>query len=152
MDTSYIIRGAKIEDLPQLIELVAAHTAYEKWEGYRREGKQVALQQLMFANDPKIQCLVVEERGQLTGYTAFSKQYSMWEAMAYYYMDCLYLDASSRGKGIGAALILKIKAIADKDGCKLIQWQTPSFNVRAIRFYQRIGATSREKQRFYLRW
>lgn len=152
MQSSHIIRLAKSEDLPQLIDLVAAHAAYEKWDDFRKEGKQAALEQLMFGAIPHIQCLVVEENGKLTGYTAFSKQYSMWEAMPYYYMDCLYLDSATRGKGIGAQLMLKIKEIAHNDGCNLIQWQTPSFNVRAINFYKRMGAVGKKKERFYLRW
>lgn len=152
MAISYIIRMVKKEDLPQLIELMAAHAAYEKWEDFTKEGKQEALAPLMFGTIPHIQCLVVEEKGRLTGYSAFSKQYSMWEAMSYYYMDCLYLDGASRGKGIGAALVLKIKEIANEDGCNLLQWQTPAFNVRAIKFYKRMGAVSVKKERFYLRW
>ncbi|MBL4707385.1 MAG: hypothetical protein JKY48_02970 [Flavobacteriales bacterium] len=34
-------------------------------------------------------------------------------------------------------------------GASLIQWQTPDFNVDAIRFYKRRGATSKLKGRFF---
>ena len=148
----HIIRMASVEDLGQIQELVEAHAVYEGWNDFVKEGKIAAWRALMFGETPHIYCLVVEEGGRLTGYSAFSKQYSMWEAMAYYYMDCLYLDEASRGKGIGFELMKRIKAMAHKDGCRLIQWQTPRSNVRAINFYKRIGAESFEKERFYWRW
>jgi hypothetical protein len=31
-----------------------------------------------------------------------------------------------------------------------VQWQTPAWNEGAIRFYDRIGAVSKEKLRFFL--
>lgn len=35
-------------------------------------------------------------------------------------------------------------------GCEGIQWQTPIFNTRAMKFYERHGATANDKRRFYL--
>ncbi len=35
-------------------------------------------------------------------------------------------------------------------GCEGIQWQTPIFNTRAMKFYERLGATANDKRRFYL--
>jgi hypothetical protein len=32
----------------------------------------------------------------------------------------------------------------------MLQWQTPVFNEKAIRFYHRMGATSKDKVRFFL--
>ena len=34
--------------------------------------------------------------------------------------------------------------------CSHIQWQTPEFNKRAIKFYDRIGAQSKSKMRYFL--
>ena len=39
---------------------------------------------------------------------------------------------------------------AQKLECVLIQWQTPDFNKRAMKFYNRIGAKSKNKERFFL--
>lgn len=44
----------------------------------------------------------------------------------------------------------KIKEEAQKLGCAMIQWQTPEFNKRAIKFYKRIGAVGKSKERFFL--
>ena len=75
---------------------------------------------------------------------------SYWDAGEYIYMDCLFIKESARSLGIGEKLVRKIQKEGEALGCNLIQWQTPDFNVRAIKFYNRIGATSKSKERFFL--
>ena len=60
-------------------------------------------------------------------------------------MDCLYLREEVRGMGWGTKFIDVIK----KDGLS-IQWQTPISNLRAIEFYNKIGAVSTAKERYKL--
>jgi hypothetical protein len=43
-----------------------------------------------------------------------------------------------------------LRDIAREKNCVNIQWQTPVFNKRAIKFYNRIGATGKDKVRFTL--
>ncbi len=79
------------------------------------------------------------------------KQFSTWDAEHYIYMDCLFLNENWRGFSLGEKLVDIIKEEARKLGCSLIQWQTPDFNIRAIKFYNRIGATYKTKERFFLK-
>ncbi|MEP5913610.1 MAG: GNAT family N-acetyltransferase, partial [Flavobacteriaceae bacterium] len=79
------------------------------------------------------------------------KQFSTWDSDFYIYMDCLFMTEESRGFGIGEKLINKIKLEGVKNQCTHIQWQTPDFNKRAIKFYNRIGAESKSKERFFLK-
>jgi GNAT superfamily N-acetyltransferase len=65
-------------------------------------------------------------------------------------MDCLYLIDSCRGIGIGKLLFDRIKEESKKLDIKEIQWQTPNFNTRAIKFYDRTGAHSKSKERYFL--
>ena len=104
----------------------------------------------LFSTNPKLYCLVVEKNNKLIGYATYTIQYATWDACEYIYMDCLFMNADARGFGLGEKLVRRIQEEGRKLGCKLIQWQTPDFNVRAIKFYKRIGATSKEKERFFL--
>lgn len=143
------IRFTKKEDINQLIDLCEAHAHYEQCE-YDRTNKAKKLSNDLFAGNPKLFCLVVKKEEKLIGYATYMKQYSTWDADEYIYMDCLFMDESARGLGLGEQLVRRIQAEGKKLGCTLVQWQTPEFNVRAIKFYKRIGATSKDKERFFL--
>ena len=143
------IRFAKPDDIHQIIDLCDAHAVYEKCE-YSKDNKANQLADDLFSETTKLHCLVAENSDKLIGYATYMKQYSTWDANEYIYMDCLYLKEVARGAGIGEKMIRKIQEEGKKLGCNLIQWQTPDFNVRAIKFYKKIGATSKNKKRFFL--
>ncbi|MBK6266073.1 GNAT family N-acetyltransferase [Marivirga sp. S37H4] len=146
---NFTIRFVKQGDLIPLIDLCEAHAEYEK-ASFDKFGKAEKLGQYLFGDTPALYCLVVEKDHQLIGYATYIKQFSTWDASFYIYMDCLFMNDTSRGMGLGEKLVDKIKEEAKKLGCDLIQWQTPDFNTRAIKFYKRIGAVSKPKERFFL--
>ena len=90
----------------------------------------------------------MEENEEIVGYSTFIKQFSTWDASYYVYLDCLYLKEKLRGKGVGFKLMNLIREYAIEQNCSVIQWQTPVFNKSAIRFYNKIGAKSKVKERF----
>ena len=144
-----MIRTARPEDIEIILELCEEHANYER-AVYSREDKKEKLATALFSPSPKLYCLLAEVEGKVVGYATYMIQYSTWDATEYIYMDCLYLKKESRGHGLGEKLIDKIKEEAFKHNCDLIQWQTPDFNLRAIKFYKRIGASSKAKKRFFL--
>lgn len=145
----YRIRICEERDLPVLIDLCAKHAAYEKAD-YDSQDKEILLKAALFAEKPSLYCLLVEVDGNVVGYASYTFDYSTWSAAYFLYLDCIYLDERYRGYGIGEAMILQIKEIANVKGCCNVQWQTPVFNERAIKFYKRIGANSKDKIRFTL--
>ncbi|MEL6251485.1 MAG: GNAT family N-acetyltransferase [Bacteroidota bacterium] len=114
-----------------------------------RKGKKETLEKALFANPPLLHSLVLADEKRLYGYTTFAKQYSTWDAFHYLYIDCLFLSEKTRGQGWGQKLMEEVKQAAKEMGCRLIQWQTPVSNINAIRFYNRIGAKSLDKKRFF---
>ena len=145
----YQIKAPDKDKIEDVVDLCAAHAKFEKSE-YQRENKAERLVNDLWGDVPKLYCLVAEINDRYVGYITWMKQYSTWDAKEYLYMDCLYLDSASRGKGIGEALVDAMKAFGRKENIELVQWQTPDFNVRAIKFYKRIGAYSLSKERFFL--
>lgn len=143
------IRFALPSDVPQLIELCRLHATYEK-AGYEKNGKARRLKNDLFNEYPKMYCLVVESNNVLVGYATYMAQYATWDAREYIYMDCLFIKEFARGMGLGEKLVRKIEIEGKKLDCSSIQWQTPDFNTRAIKFYKRIGANSKSKERFFL--
>lgn len=144
------IRFAKEADIEQIIDLCTAHAAYEK-ALYNKEGKAHLLLDYLFRQQEVLTCLVVLDQSDIVGYATCMKQFSTWEAEYYLYLDCLFLKEGIRGQGIGQQLMRKIKELAMQKKCSWIEWQTPSFNDKAIHFYKKIGARSASKERFFWR-
>lgn len=151
----YTIRPVAATDLPELVRLCAAHAEYEK-ATYNPRGKAERLGELLFSPTPRLHCIVAATLApkssavELVGYTTWSQEVSTWEAATYAHMDCLYLDPTTRGQGLGRLLVQQLARDALTAGCQQVQWQTPAFNQRAIPFYERLGAASKEKVRFFL--
>lgn len=148
MSLVYSIRFIEQEDIPDLISLCEAHAEYER-EEYDPVGKAEPLIEALFSQPPKFYCKVIEHDQQLKGFISYMEQYSTWGATSYMYMDCLFLTDEIRGMGIGKQLMIEMKKHAKELGIELMQWQTPSFNERAIRFYHRMGSGSKPKERFF---
>ena len=145
----YEIRFVIKSDLLQLVDLCAAHAQYEH-APYDKSGKVEQLGKDLFCALPKLQCLIVASDDELTGFATYMKQYATWDAGEYIYLDCLFLKPAARGQGLGELLVERLKQETANMGLRLIQWQTPEFNAGAIKFYKRIGATSKSKERFFL--
>lgn len=145
----YSIRNCEPSDLPKLVVLCQKHAEYEKAD-FSPEGKQESLQKALFDAQPKLYCLVVATKETIVGYISYTFDYSTWDAATFIYMDCLFLEEQARSFGIGEVLIDKLKQIGIENNCINIQWQTPEFNERAIKFYNRIGANGKDKVRFTL--
>lgn len=145
----YTIRPALPKDIDEIINLSAEHAEYERAE-YNRSYKKEKLNSYLFSKPPRFFCLIAENESGILGYAAYMPEFSVWDAELYMHMDCLYLRPHARGFGIGEAIIKEISKDCKKHQCGIMQWHTPTFNERAIQFYNRIGATSKQKTRFYL--
>ena len=141
------IRPVQPEDLSVLVELCRKHAEYEQ-ASFDPTNKEYLLAKELFAENPKLFCMVVESNQQLVGYASYTFDYSTWDAGMFLYLDCLYLETECRGLGIGEEIMQKLKEIAQQNNCVNIQWQTPDFNTRAIKFYERVGGIGNNKVRF----
>lgn len=146
---NYQIRKAKKEDITEIINLCAEHAEYEKIP-FESKGKDSKLAEALFTTNPPCYCLIAENEIGILGYATYTFDFSTWDADYYVHMDCLFLRPLARNHGIGEALMKTIAQEAKSRNCNIMQWHTPPFNERAIKFYYRIGAISREKTRFYL--
>lgn len=147
---NYQIRKAIASDINEIILLCAEHAEYEQ-ANYSAEGKAEKLAAFLFGEKPRLFCLIAEIEGKIVGYSTYMLEFSTWDAGFYVHLDCLFLREFARGFGIGEALMKEVAAQAKAHDCEIIQWQTPVFNEKAIKFYYRIGGTSKEKIRFYLK-
>ncbi|MGW0601910.1 N-acetyltransferase family protein [Streptomyces sp. NPDC002776] len=145
------VRHARPADLPGIAALAAEHAAYEKAVEPPADLPQ-RLEKLLFgqADPPRLSVFVAELGDDLVGYASCAPEVSTWDGDEYLHMDCLFLRSGHRGLGIGPMLMAAVVADARTRGLDRIQWQTPSWNTDAIRFYDRLGARATEKLRYSL--
>lgn len=143
----YLIRDFHEDDIHDLIRLCAKHAVHEQCE-YDATGKSDLLRDALLSTSPSITCWIVEIKNIVVGYATFTFDFSTWSAHRFLHLDCIYLEESCRGFGIGESIMKKIIEVAKAEDCVNVQWQTPVFNEKAIRFYKRLGATGLSKKRF----
>jgi GNAT superfamily N-acetyltransferase len=141
------IRKAIPSDLAELIELCAAHAAFER-SSFNSIGLQQRLSTTLFKQTPRAFVFVAECDLKLVGYASCSIEFSTWEGREFLHMDCLFVNENSRGKGLGRKLVEVIFGKAKRQDISEVQWQTPDWNENAIKFYRSLGATCSLKARF----
>ncbi|MDH6521269.1 GNAT superfamily N-acetyltransferase [Streptomyces sp. SAI-135] len=146
-----LVRQAVRADLPAVAELAARHAEYERAAPPPRDLPDRLAALLFDTPAPRLRCLVAElPDGTLAGYATCAPELSTWEGREYLHMDCLFLLPGHRGLGLGVLLMDAVVAEARTLGLEEVQWQTPTWNDGAMRFYDRLGARPRQKVRYSL--
>ncbi len=93
------------------------------------------------ALDPQnpIGCLVAEENGRLVGFINYVIHPRTWSTRDTCYMEDLYVEAASRGRGVARALCAALKALCVEKGLSRIYWNTEESNATARKLYDKIG-------------
>jgi GNAT superfamily N-acetyltransferase len=141
------IRPAGPDDLSSIVALCAAHAAYER-ATLSVDGLHDRLAAALFGDPPRVWCLVAEIDARIEAYATLTREYSTWRGAEYLHVDCVYVSAERRGRGLGRALMEAAALHASRAGTTHVEWQTPGWNEPARRFYERLGAAPSAKVRF----
>ncbi len=142
------VRAAVARDAAALAPLCADHAAYERLP-YRAVGHTDRLHAALTSGQLHA-WLLLGQSGSAVGYASATLDFSTLSGQGFAHMDCLYLAPAARGQGGGQMLVQAVLAFARAQGCSTLQWQTPDWNVDAMRFYARLGARASSKQRYTL--
>jgi GNAT superfamily N-acetyltransferase len=145
----YSVCTVRPADLPSLIVLCAEHARYER-ASYDPSTKLGLLKDAIFTHPARLFAWMAWKDGVPVGYATATVEFSTWAACNYLHMDCLFVEEQARGQAVGAKLLHVVKEKARVLGLRELQWQTPDWNLDAMRFYARHGASAKSKQRFIL--
>ena len=95
----------------------------------------------LFGPRPVAEALVVDSGEQVVGFALFFTNFSTFLAKPGLYLEDLFVEPELRGRGIGQALLTRLAELAAERGCGRFEWSVLDWNVNAIRFYERMGAT-----------
>jgi GNAT superfamily N-acetyltransferase len=142
-----MIRQARTTDCSDLLALIAEHAAFERSAATLVRSDLLGI---LSGETGPVHLIVAAVQGQLLGYAAVTFDFSLWRARRWAHLDCLFVSAASRGQSIGTKLLGRAVTLARQTGADRIEWQTPAWNERAIRFYERQAAVPEHKIRFGL--
>lgn len=130
------IRKADEPDFPAIISLIKEFSVFQKTP----EKVTITMEQMI--HDKNIfQCLVAETDDKIiTGFATFFFTYYSWTGKGLY-LDDLYVKEDFRKQAIGKKLLDHIVAVAKNQQCKNVRWRVSKWNLNAIEFYKKMGAS-----------
>jgi GNAT superfamily N-acetyltransferase len=86
-----------------------------------------------------VHALVAERSGELIGFTHYLFQRSTWLLNSQCYLQDLYVEETTRGGGLGRALIAAVVDAARQAGATRVYWNTHETNAVAQRLYDSVA-------------
>ena len=144
MTSALTVRSVAREDFAQWLPL---------WEGYNafygrvgatalpEEITQTTWARFFDAYEP-VRALVAESDGRLVGLVHYLFHRSTTMLGPICYLQDLFTDAASRGRGVGRALIEAVYERARSAGSTRVYWQTHETNLVARKLYDEVAERS----------
>ena len=133
------IRKAKKSDAASILFLIQELAIFEK-EPRAVLVNQAQIEKDGFGDHPLFECFVAEVTNQLVGMALYYPRYSTWKGPTFHLED-LIVTEPMRGNGIGTQLYNAFLKHAYNKGVKRVEWAVLDWNLPAIEFYQKSGAT-----------
>lgn len=137
---AFVLRAAEPRDVPSIVDLIRELARFEHLE-HLVQATPESLHPHLFGERPVAECRVAEVEGQVVGFALFFVNFSTFLAKPGLYLEDLYVQPAHRGSGIGRALLSHLGALAVQRGYGRFEWSVLDWNVNAIQFYEKMGAT-----------
>jgi GNAT superfamily N-acetyltransferase len=134
------LRAAEPRDVAAIVGLIRELAEFEKLTHLVQVTPQSLLPQL-FGERPAAEAVVAERDAQVIGFALFFTNFSTFLGKPGLYLEDLYVQPAHRNGGVGKAMLTYLAGLANQRGCGRFEWSVLDWNVNAIRFYERMGAT-----------
>ncbi len=135
---SITIRKGRKSDSAQFIGLVLALAKFEHLRPPSYAGRKRLTDDLF--RKKRINLLVAAKGKQLVGYALYFYTYSSFVAKPSLYVEDLFVLEQYRKRGVGFALFRRCVDEAISKGCGRMEWAVLTWNEKALKFYERLGA------------
>jgi GNAT superfamily N-acetyltransferase len=134
------LRAAEPSDVPAIVGLIRELAEFEQLT-HLVEVTPQRLQPQLFGERPAAEAVVAEHEGRVIGFALFFTNFSTFLGKPGLYLEDLYVQPAHRGGGVGRALLTHLAALANARGYGRFEWSVLDWNVDAIHFYEKMGAT-----------
>ena len=144
----YTIRAVTEQDLLAILELMREFAEYEKLASFL-EVTETKLRAAMFGNNAFVEGLIALDNSDHAGYAIFYPCFSTFRGQRGIFLEDLYVSERYRGTGLGGLMLRKIAGLASSRGFERIDFHVLDWNDSAIGFYQKLGATHANDERYF---
>ena len=142
------IRQAETADVPQILQFIKELAEYEKLSSQVTATEQ-ALTDSLFGAQKSVEAIIAEQNKIPLGFALFFHNFSTFEGRSGLYLEDLYVQPASRGKGVGTALMKHLAALALERNCARMEWAVLNWNENAIRLYKTLGSVPMNEWRVH---
>ena len=136
---NFRIRPAVADDVPLILYFIRALAEYERLAD-RCVATEELIRESLFGPMPRAEVILAYEDERPVGFALFFHNYSTFLARPGLYLEDLFVEPDTRGKGYGRQLLAKLAAIARARGCGRMEWAVLNWNEPSIGFYKALGA------------
>lgn len=130
---------AKPDQVPLILSFIRKLADYE---GLTTEvvADEQLLSEYLFGLRPAAEVIFAYLNELPVGFALFFTSFSTFVGRPGIYLEDLFVDVDSRGKGVGKALLRHLAALAVERGYGRVDWAVLDWNRPSIEFYRRLGA------------
>jgi GNAT superfamily N-acetyltransferase len=134
------VRRAVRDDGERIVELDRELATFEKLKP--PDDEEAARLLSWIFDTAKLEALVAELDGRVEGIALFYETPgSTFRARPFLYLEDLVVSEAARSRGVGEALMAALAQEALKRNAWRLHWAVLDWNVRAVKFYDRLGAS-----------
>jgi ribosomal protein S18 acetylase RimI-like enzyme len=139
------------------IRVMADHEAQSVADMVHGLARDLALDVIPNLTGPKllearelVNVVVASEHGKLLGACLYLMTYSTFRAAKGMYVVDLFIEANTRNRNIGLALLKEASKFACSAGAKFIKLEVDHTNEGGARFYERLGFKKKPEDRLFI--
>lgn len=132
------VRTGRPKDSQGFLQLVLALAEFERLTPPTKEGRDRLVRDVF--SRKRLNLFVAARGNELVGYALYFYTYSSFLARPTLYLEDLYVLEEYRKKGVGWALLKRCMEEAVAQECGRMEWSVLTWNVKAINFYEKLGA------------
>jgi GNAT superfamily N-acetyltransferase len=133
-----VIRKGRKADAKDFMGLVLALAKFEHLDPPSDAGRRRLVEDVF--EKRRINLFVAAEGRRLLGYALYFYTYSSFLAKPSLYLEDLFVVEEHRKRGVGFGLFKRCVDEAVAKGCGRMEWAVLTWNDKALRFYEKLGA------------
>ncbi len=134
------IRPSTEADTAVILSMIQGLADYEKMSD-EVTATEASIRSTLFGPKPDAYCLLAFSGDTPVGIAIYFFNYSTFLARKGLYLEDLYVKEAFRGRGYGERILRHLAGIAVAEACGRFEWSVLDWNVPAIQFYEKMGAT-----------